>query len=51
MDLMLILKLVALVTGVYEVIVRIFPTVGDITIIGNIIRILMAISNALNNKK
>lgn len=51
MDLSLILKIVALVVGVYEVVSRIFPTVNDISIIGSIIKILKAVSDALNNYK
>lgn len=38
-----------LVLGIYEVIVRIYPTVRDWTILGNIIKVLAKISDWLNN--
>lgn len=49
MDLNLILIVIGIVTGCYEVIARLVPAVNDWSILGNIIRILLAISNALNN--
>lgn len=49
MDLDLILKIIAIVTGFYEVLARVIPGVNDWSLLGNIIRILLAISNALNN--
>jgi len=43
--------LVSIVLGLYEVIVRIIPTVGDITILGKIIAFLKWISDNLNRTK
>ena len=43
--------LVAVIIGVYEVIARLIPTVGDITILGKIIAFLKWVSDSLNNKK
>jgi len=43
--------IVGIVIGVYEVIARLIPTVGDITIIGKIIAFLKWISDNLNNIK
>lgn len=43
--------IVAALIGIYEVIARIIPTVGDITIIGKIIALLKWISDNLNNTK
>jgi|MudIll2142460700_1097286.scaffolds.fasta_scaffold324983_3 hypothetical protein len=43
--------LVAVVVGIYEVVVRIIPTVGDITIIGKIIAFLKWLSDNLNRTK
>lgn len=40
-----------LLLGVYEVLVRVFPTVKDWTILGNIIKVLAKISDWLNNSK
>jgi len=42
---------VAIIIGVYEVIARIIPTVGDISILGKIIMFLKWISDNLNNFK
>jgi len=42
---------IGIVIGVYEVIARLIPTVGDITIIGKIIAFLKWISDNLNNVK
>jgi len=42
---------IAIIIGVYEVIARIIPTVGDITILGKIIMFLKWISDNLNNFK
>jgi len=42
---------IAIIVGIYEVIVRLIPTVGDITIIGKIIAFLKWISDNLNNRK
>ena len=43
--------LVAIIIGIYEVIARIIPTVGDISILGKIIALLKWISDNLNNFK
>lgn len=43
--------IVALLAGIWEVIGRLVPSVGQITIIGKIIEILVWISNFLNRKK
>jgi hypothetical protein len=43
--------LIAVVVGIYEVVVRIIPTVGDITILGKIIAFLKWISDNLNRRK
>lgn len=48
MDLEIVLKVIAIMTGVYEVLARILPTVNDWSVLGNIIKILKAISDALN---
>ena len=42
---------IAFVVGVYEVIVRLVPTVGQFGILGKIIEILNWLSNFLNRKK
>lgn len=42
---------VPIIAGLYEVIVRIIPTVKNYSIIGKIIEIILWISNFLNNKK
>jgi len=39
------------VLGIYEVIVRAIPTFKDITIVGNVIKVLQSISDFLNAKK
>lgn len=42
---------VALIAGIYEVIIRLIPTVGNYSFIGKIIDILKWISDFLNRKK
>jgi hypothetical protein len=37
--------------GIYEVIARAIPTVKDITIVGNVIKVLNTLSDLLNKKK
>lgn len=44
-------KLIIVILGLYEVVVRVFPTVADITIVGNIIKVLKWLSDLLNNIK
>jgi len=51
MDVPIIQTVILIVIGVYEVVSRIVPTVGDWTIGGNIIRFLKVISDFLNNTK
>lgn len=41
----------ALVAGIWEVVGRIVPSLGQITVIGKLIEILSWISNFLNHKK
>lgn len=41
----------ALVAGIWEVVGRIIPSIGQITVIGKVIEILSWISNFLNRKK
>jgi len=43
--------IVPIVAGLYEVIVRIIPSVNNYSFIGKIIEILLWLSNFLNNKK
>jgi hypothetical protein len=43
--------ILAILTGIWEVIGRLIPSVGQITVIGKILEILTWISNFLNNKK
>lgn len=43
--------IVAVIIGVYEVLARVFPTIGDITILGNIIKLLKLLSDNLNRTK
>lgn len=43
--------IVAIIIGVYEVIARIIPTVGDVSVLGKIIMFLKWISDNLNNFK
>lgn len=45
----IIVLVISLITGFYEVLARVIPTIKDYTILGVIIRILLLISNALNN--
>lgn len=42
---------IAIIIGVYEVIARIIPTVGDVSVLGKIIMFLKWISDNLNNFK
>lgn len=51
MDVNIIQTVILIVIGVYEVISRIIPTIGDWTIAGNIIKFLKMISDFLNNIK
>lgn len=51
MSLDLIVKIAIVVTGCYEVIARVWPSVKDWTILGNIINLLKAISDAFNRLK
>lgn len=41
----------ALLAGIWEVVGRIIPSLGQITIIGKIIEVLSWLSNFFNNKK
>jgi len=43
--------ILALITGIWEVVGRLIPSVGQITIIGKIIELLNGLSNLLNRKK
>lgn len=43
--------IIPIVAGLYEVIVRIIPTVKNYSVIGKIIEILLWLSNFFNNKK
>lgn len=43
--------LIAIITGVWEVIARLIPTVGHIGLIGKIIEILNVLSNFFNRTK
>jgi len=43
--------IVAVIIGVYEVLARVFPTIADITILGNIIKFLKWVSDNLNRRK
>jgi hypothetical protein len=43
--------ILAILTGIWEVIGRLIPSVGQITVIGKILEILTWISNFLNRKK
>lgn len=51
MSLATIALIIGIITGVYEVLARFIPSIKDITLLGNIIRVLLAISDALNRKK
>lgn len=51
MELLLIIKLIVVLLGIYEVLARSFPTIKDWSILGNIIKILKSISDAFNNWK
>jgi hypothetical protein len=44
-------KVVLIATGVYEVVSRVIPTTKDVTIIGNVLRLLSFISQLFNKKK
>lgn len=41
-------KAILVITGTYEVVVRMIPTVKDWTIIGNLFKFLKVISDAIN---
>jgi hypothetical protein len=43
--------IVTTILGVYEVIARAIPTIKDISIIGNIAKVLLILSDYLNKKK
>lgn len=43
--------IIAILSGIWEVLGRVIPSVGQITIIGKVIEILSWISNFLNRKK
>lgn len=43
--------ILAILTGIWEVVGRIIPSVGQITVIGKVLDILSWISNFLNRKK
>lgn len=43
--------IIPIIAGLYEVIVRIIPTVNNYSFIGKIIEILLWLSNFFNNKK
>lgn len=43
--------IIALLAGIWEVVGRIIPSIGQITVIGKVIEILSWISNFLNRKK
>jgi hypothetical protein len=43
--------IVAIIVGLYEVIVRAVPTVANYSVIGKVIEILAWVSNFLNKKK
>jgi hypothetical protein len=43
--------IITTILGIYEVIARAIPTVKDITIVGNIVKVLQSISDFLNVKK
>lgn len=51
MSLEIIVIIISIIVGVYEVFVRFVPTVSDWSVLGTIMRILLYISNALNSKK
>jgi len=42
---------ISIVIGIYEVIARAIPTVKDITVIGNVVKVLSFISDSLNTLK
>jgi hypothetical protein len=44
-------SIVAIIAGLYEVIVRVIPTVTNYSLIGKVINILVWISDFLNRKK
>lgn len=43
--------IVAIIVGVYEVLVRVIPTVGNISILAKIIALLKWLSDSLNRTK
>lgn len=51
METNLILIIIAVVTGVYEVLARVIPSVADWSLLGNIIKFLKVVSDWLNNLK
>jgi len=44
-------EIIALILGIYEVIVRVIPTVSNLSIIGKLIAILKYVSDYLNIEK
>lgn len=47
----IVVKIIIAVTGIYEVLLRVIPTLADWTILGNIIKFLRWLSDYLNNLK
>lgn len=43
--------IIAIIIGVYEVVSRVIPTVGDISLLGKVIALLKWISDNMNNFK
>jgi hypothetical protein len=43
--------IMVIITGIWEIVGRAIPSIGQITVIGKIIEILNWLSNFLNNKK
>lgn len=46
-----IVTVIALASGIYEVVCRVIPTVKDVSILGNIFSFLQLVSDFLNRKK
>ena len=46
-----IIIVTGIVTGVYEVVTRIIPSVKDWTLLGNVMKLLSGLSDILNRKK
>lgn len=44
-------KILLVVIGVYEILARVFPSVRDWTLLGNIMKFLIKVSDWLNNYK